>query len=911
MLEVLNLKKTYKTKTGVQQQALKGISLKFESTGLVFILGKSGSGKSTFLNVVSGLDAMDAGEIRICGKSTNDFSPSDYDSYRNTFLGFVFQEYNILNEFTVKENIALALQLQGRKTDEKEIDRLLEIVGLEGLKDRRPNELSGGQKQRIAVARALIKDPQIIFADEPTGNLDSASGEQIFNFLTELAKTKLVVVVSHDRESAFRYGNRIIEMSDGLVISDKKKDKDEVFRDTKVIKAEKNQNCMLLRSKLPANTAWRIATHHIGEKKMKLAITMLLIVLAVSIFGFTEILSGYSMVDSSVATFDKAGVENIILKQGSIGEYFDIFERNNQEITPETIQKLRQKFPDTTFNEYYPLKNIGIAMSGGNYLPTGIIGAVVTDKNGLNELGLPLIGRYPEENEDAVVISDYLLFMCLSKNPELIGLDKLKLALVFAQLDFDENNPEEREAKALLQVLSLQIMQSGKDDSELMNALLRLVLNEDGEPKTKVFNLLWHKVVHAICRTTDSLNISPKLKFTGVVLTNFLDFVDLLQMTRQQQREDERVVTFSHLFYYYFCVFYTNKAFVDNWYSEIVRMGSYILDTRYRLDGEDILKNVNVSYNAKWLQDNPDMVLGENEIIISDIYFQDIFGGLTAFETDKEGDIYDPNSKSYRYTYTYSPYNDSIKLYGEEFHLKIVGVFNFREAYAQNQDEDETNDTYVGSTSRYMIASKTVFDNAVDTMRRVDGLYLRLPESNPAKTALLEFACDTTPGGMLMYHFSAVSNIVYQMSETLFIFKTVFKYLSIVMGLFSVLLLVNFMSGSVMSKKKDIGILRALGARGVDVAKIFVNEASVIGGITTVLSCVGMTLMTLLVNYGIKESALKIFKNDMINNLSLLTFSMPPYIIIVAASAILVYFATIIPAIRISRMLPINAIKQS
>ena len=414
MLEVLNLKKTYKTKTGVQQQALKGISLKFESTGLVFILGKSGSGKSTFLNVVSGLDAMDAGEIRICGKSTNDFSPSDYDSYRNTFLGFVFQEYNILNEFTVKENIALALQLQGRKTDEKEIDRLLEIVGLEGLKDRRPNELSGGQKQRIAVARALIKDPQIIFADEPTGNLDSASGEQIFNFLTELAKTKLVVVVSHDRESAFRYGNRIIEMSDGLVISDKKKDKDGVFRDTKVIKAEKNQNCMLLRSKLPANTAWRIATHHIGEKKMKLAITMLLIVLAVSIFGFTEILSGYSMVDSSVATFDKAGVENIILKQGSIGEYFDIFERNNQEITPETIQKLRQKFPDTTFNEYYPLKNIGIAMSGGNYLPTGIIGAVVTDKNGLNELGLPLIGRYPEENEDAVVISDYLLFMCLS-----------------------------------------------------------------------------------------------------------------------------------------------------------------------------------------------------------------------------------------------------------------------------------------------------------------------------------------------------------------------------------------------------------------------------------------------------------------------------------------------------------------
>ena len=222
MLEVRNLIKNYETtgKHPVYVRALNGISLKFPDTGLIFILGKSGSGKSTLLNVMGGLDSVDSGEIIIKGKSSANFKSSDFDSYRNTYLGFIFQEYNILDEFTVAKNISLALELQGKKHKKADIDEILKEVDLEGLNDRKPNELSGGQKQRVAIARALVKHPDIIFADEPTGALDSTTGKAVFDTLKKLSKNHLVVVVSHDRDFAETFGDRVIELKDGKVISD-------------------------------------------------------------------------------------------------------------------------------------------------------------------------------------------------------------------------------------------------------------------------------------------------------------------------------------------------------------------------------------------------------------------------------------------------------------------------------------------------------------------------------------------------------------------------------------------------------------------------------------------------------------------------------------------------------------------
>lgn len=207
-------------KNAAPVEALKGINVQFGENGMIFILGKSGCGKSTLLNLLGGLDYPTAGEIVIEGKSSAEFTKLDYDNYRNTYVGFVFQEYNLLNEFTVLENVGLALQLQGKKPNGEQIDEMLKKVGLELDEKRRPSELSGGQKQRVAIARALIKEPKIIFADEPTGALDSKTGNEILTLLKELSRDRLVIVVSHDEEFAYRFGDRVIEMADGQIIKD-------------------------------------------------------------------------------------------------------------------------------------------------------------------------------------------------------------------------------------------------------------------------------------------------------------------------------------------------------------------------------------------------------------------------------------------------------------------------------------------------------------------------------------------------------------------------------------------------------------------------------------------------------------------------------------------------------------------
>ena len=220
MLEIKNLVKKYVSKKGTVVKALDDVSIKFPSKGMVFVLGKSGSGKSTLLNVMGGLDIPDSGEIIIKNKSSRNFVQSDFDCYRNTYLGFVFQEYNLLEDFNVEENISLALELQKKSLNPFELSAILDKVGLRGLGKRKVSELSGGQKQRVAIARALVKNPDIIFADEPSGALDSNTGKQIFDTLKSLSEEKLIVIISHDRDFAEYYADRIIELRDGKVYSD-------------------------------------------------------------------------------------------------------------------------------------------------------------------------------------------------------------------------------------------------------------------------------------------------------------------------------------------------------------------------------------------------------------------------------------------------------------------------------------------------------------------------------------------------------------------------------------------------------------------------------------------------------------------------------------------------------------------
>ena len=220
MLEIKNIYKTYSSKNGVTHRALENVSLKFANKGLIFILGKSGSGKSTLLNIIGGLDDYDRGEVIFNGKNMREFKEEDFNYYRNSCIGFIFQEFNLINSLSVYDNVALSLDLQNKEIDEKKIDEILKQVNVDSLKNRKVNELSGGQKQRVAIARALIKDPKIILADEPTGSLDSENSEAISEIIKDLSKDRLVIVVTHNKELAYQYGDRIIEIKDGFVLKD-------------------------------------------------------------------------------------------------------------------------------------------------------------------------------------------------------------------------------------------------------------------------------------------------------------------------------------------------------------------------------------------------------------------------------------------------------------------------------------------------------------------------------------------------------------------------------------------------------------------------------------------------------------------------------------------------------------------
>ncbi len=221
MLQLQHIRKSYTT-GDFTQVALNDISVAFRDSEFVAILGPSGSGKTTLLNIVGGLDHYDSGDLIIDGISTKEYKDRDWDTFRNNRVGFVFQSYNLIPHQTILANVELALTLSGVSKEERQerAKKALEEVGLGEHINKKPSQLSGGQMQRVAIARALINDPEILLADEPTGALDSKTSVQIMDLLTQIAKDRLVVMVTHNPELAQQYATRIVNLTDGVITSD-------------------------------------------------------------------------------------------------------------------------------------------------------------------------------------------------------------------------------------------------------------------------------------------------------------------------------------------------------------------------------------------------------------------------------------------------------------------------------------------------------------------------------------------------------------------------------------------------------------------------------------------------------------------------------------------------------------------
>lgn len=297
MIELKSINKVYQTKTS-EVKALVDVNLSFSETGLVFILGKSGCGKSTLLNIMGCLDRPTSGEFVVDNNNVSQLNSSELDYFRNYNVGFIFQDYNLVEEYNVYENIELVLDLQGEVDAQNKISDVLEKVGLSGYEKRKIKELSGGQQQRVAIARAIIKNTSYILADEPTGNLDSATSEDIFNLLKEISKEKLIIVVTHDKENAEQYGDRIIRMKDGAIVEDNTNNCNAVIEnnsskiDTKV-------------KKISFKQVFKFALRNMWRRKIRLIASVVLCACCLGVFGFSLSFTRYDCYKKYASVVDE------------------------------------------------------------------------------------------------------------------------------------------------------------------------------------------------------------------------------------------------------------------------------------------------------------------------------------------------------------------------------------------------------------------------------------------------------------------------------------------------------------------------------------------------------------------------------------------------------------------------------
>ena len=378
MLELRNISKSYKT-GNFKQIALKDINLKFRKSEFVCILGQSGSGKTTLLNILSGLDRYDKGDLIINNKSTREFKSADWDAYRNNCIGFIFQSYNLIHHISVLDNVELGLTLSGvaKKERRKRTLNMLDKVGLKKHINKKPNQLSGGQMQRVAIARAIVNNPDVILADEPTGALDTKTSKEIMNLIKEIAKDKLVIMVTHNPELAKEYATRIIELSDGKIIKDS----------NPIIEQESdNKKYEIKKTAMSFLTALSLSLNNIKTKKGRTILTSF--ACSIGIIGISLVLALSNGFDKQIDIFEADTLSSLPIMINS----------NVMEIDEEDIKNRREEVLNSSEEKEkiipYDVKenmNVHQNIINSEYLeylnkidPSNILGITYMHSTGLN-----------------------------------------------------------------------------------------------------------------------------------------------------------------------------------------------------------------------------------------------------------------------------------------------------------------------------------------------------------------------------------------------------------------------------------------------------------------------------------------------------------------------------------------------
>ena len=942
MLELKNVVKTYKTKSG-EVNALNGVSLTFPETGLIFIVGKSGCGKTTFLNAIGGLDGIDGGEIELFGKPFSSFTQAEYNDYRNTFVGFIFQEYNLLPEFTVEKNIQMAMELQGGSCDKDELEEMLNKVEITGLKNRKPNELSGGQRQRVAIARALIKKPRIIMADEPTGALDSNTGIQVLELLKKLSKERLIIIVSHEQDFAETYADRIIRFVDGNVAEDitfnespmavnvcekgdtllvkegadlSEEDKNVVAKaiktrqkleiisnltyrqkettDEKKIN-KKVKKVELQRSKMKFKSSFMLGLKSLGVKPLRLVFTILLSVMAFAVFGLFDTVATFTtkgVVDNLVATTDSLSLYGNYVLDKQYGDSYPI------KLSTQKINEFSNELDTKVKGVYHFYDNVKGAIdaemsifelfgtnqpSGKNYYTKSFTGFV---EFGLDEIDSN--GQFKDFNYK-LVAGEYPELSFTSEQDLQASMKKIAISTYMAD-----------SIKHFLNNNNL--------DGERINIypdLLGKRISVEDEIYTIVGVIDCGKIDSKYGVLKDDITLDLTLKtladdFKKVINAGAERCMFVADGTLEQHNLLTKTKT---------TIYYGGSA---NWYARVDNKrheGHKYLYSSNGFDGQNLML-----FNATSV-DTP-VTLADDQTLIHISNLKTLYSE-EYFALDNNERVKFTNYLSQMYSQENSP---SYKLLCLKEIVRLLNIDTNGREIELSKSEQNTGKIvskrvkvvgiYIDIDQRE--SSSVVFrfmmnDNLMNYYKVCtdQGDYSRILINAKGNGKVAKAVTDymlSEEGFSLVWYQNSALNTIKANEPVIRQGADLFLYVAIALAVFSMVMLFNYIATSIVNKRQSIGVLRGLGAGGKDILSMFLIESLIISLINAVFAVGLGALGCVFVNMYIAEV--------MFINIPFAIFGFRQAIIIVALSLVTAVVSSAMPIYKISKEKPVDLIRR-
>lgn len=891
MIIILKLDKIVKVyKSGDNDvRALKGVSIEFRKSEFVSILGQSGCGKTTLLNIIGGLDRYTSGNLVINGKSTKEFKDRDWDAYRNYSIGFVFQSYNLIPHQSILSNVELALTLSGicKKERKERALKALKEVGLEEHVNKRPNQLSGGQMQRVAIARALVNNPEIILADEPTGALDTKTSKQVMEILKKIAKDKLVIMVTHNAELAEEYSTRIIKILDGAITDDSNpysSSEEDVIKkadnsDKKVEKTKKkndnqqkenNKNNKKLKTSMNFFTALQLSLNNLMTKKGRTILTSfagsigiigiaLILAISTGIQNYInkveeDTLSSYPIsIDESV--IDTSSLLQSLVSENDGSSHQEDNKIYSKDVMSDMISTLSNKIQNNNLTEFK------------KYLETPE-NEIVRNSNAIQYQYNLNINLYSPDTENGIV----------KVNPSTV-MDSMGMG---SMMEAQSSNPFM--SSTSMSIMNTNVWTEILDNTELLHSQYNLI---DGK---------WPESYNEVVLIVDENNELNDYVLYSLGLKDQKELADKWEKAQNGETTEEAEQTS-----------YSYEELLNLSYKLVLNSDYYEKSNGLWIDKSDDedymkekLKNCEDIKVVGIIKPNPESVANNMSSGIG--YLKD----LKEYVINKTNDAeivkeQKENEKINVFTGLEFPEQDNTEKFDfnnlsdeRKFELSQMSSEELAivmQTYADNQSASyEKNMQTLGSVDLDKPSSISIYPKTFESKEAISTAISNYNDKqrNDGKEENIINYTDLV-GAMM----SSVTNIINAVSYALVGFVSISLIVSSIMiGIITYI--------SVLERTKEIGILRAIGASKKDISRVFNAETFIIGLVAGLIG-IGITmLLTIPINYLI-ESLSGVIIHATLNPVAA--------VILVLISMFLTIIAGLIPARMASKKDPVEALR--